>query len=36
MEKLRALRWIHKKKLADHMYIFPIPVDESVIAEQKI
>ena len=35
MEKLRVLRWIHKPKLADHMYIFPIPVDEPVIAKQK-
>ena len=33
MEKFRALRWIHKPKLADHVYIFPITVDESVIPE---
>ena len=36
MEKLRALRWIHKPKLADHVYIFPILVDGLVIIEQKI
>ena len=29
MENLRALRWIHKPKLADHVYGFPITVDES-------
>ena len=34
MEKFRALRWIHRPKLADH--IFPIPADEPVIVEQKI
>ena len=33
METFRALRWIHKPKLADHVYIFPIAVDESVIPE---
>ena len=36
MEKFRALRWIHKPKLADHMYFFPIAVDESVIPESKM
>ena len=33
MKKFRALRWIHRPKLADHVYIFPIAVDESVIPE---
>ena len=36
MEKFRAMRWIHKPKLADYMYIFPIAVDDSVIPEWKM
>ena len=33
MKTFRALRWIHKPKLADQVYIFPVTVDESVIPE---